>query len=186
MNAITERERALQLTAEARERDRMQLFATIDFVVNSVTLVGQYFLSARVANALGLDRTMALLPRSMALSLAVAALATLMHTSLPLNAIAALLVIKRAGNYVLMRPTREHLFAMLPASHKFSAKSVIDAAVYRLGDVASAWMWDGMRRYELTSWAAAMGFVLSGCWCGAATAVSRSFANLAAEKHVSR
>ena len=53
--------------------------------------------------------------------------------------IAALMIVRRIGEYAFVRPGREMLFAPLDAESKYKAKSVIDTVVYRAGDAISAW-----------------------------------------------
>ena len=58
--------------------------------------------------------------------------------------LAALMVVRRIGEYAFVRPGREMLFAPLDAQSKYKAKNVIDTLVYRGGDVASAWLKNGL------------------------------------------
>jgi len=54
-------------------------------------------------------------------------------------------IIRRAGNYAVMRPVREMLYVVLSREEKYKAKNFIDTAVYRTGDAISAWVYAGMR-----------------------------------------
>ena len=54
-------------------------------------------------------------------------------------------VIRRAGNYAIMRPAREMLYVVLSREEKYKAKNFIDTFVYRSGDAISAWVYAGMR-----------------------------------------
>ena len=47
-------------------------------------------------------------------------------------------VIRRAGNYAIMRPAREMLYVVLGKEEKYKAKNFIDTVVYRGGDALSA------------------------------------------------
>jgi ATP:ADP antiporter, AAA family len=58
-------------------------------------------------------------------------------------------VVRRAGNYSLMRPARETLFTILPRDQKYKAKSFIDTFVYRGGDVLGASFFDVLTRAGL-------------------------------------
>src|ERR1043165_4354633 len=85
-----------------------QFFATIDLVVNVLTLAIQIFLTSRIVRWLGVGMALAVLP---ALSMigfgAIAVLPTL-------AAVATFQVLRRAGNFALTRPTREVLFTVVP------------------------------------------------------------------------
>lgn len=48
--------------------------------------------------------------------------------------LAALMAVRRIGEYAFARPGREMLFAPLDAESKYKAKSVIDTVVYRASD----------------------------------------------------
>ena len=54
-------------------------------------------------------------------------------------------VIRRAGNYAVMRPVREMLYVVLSREEKYKAKNFIDTVVYRAGDAVSAWVYAAMR-----------------------------------------
>jgi AAA family ATP:ADP antiporter len=58
-------------------------------------------------------------------------------------------VIRRAGNYAIMKPAREMLYVVLSRKEKYKAKNVIDTVVYRTGDAVSAWVYAGMRSIGL-------------------------------------
>ncbi len=58
-------------------------------------------------------------------------------------------VLRRAGNYAVMKPAREMLFVVLTRTEKYKAKNVIDTVVYRAGDAVSGWVYAGMRSLGL-------------------------------------
>jgi AAA family ATP:ADP antiporter len=58
-------------------------------------------------------------------------------------------VVRRAGNYAIMKPSREMLFVVLAREEKYKAKNVIDTVVYRGGDVVSAWAYAGLQALGL-------------------------------------
>jgi len=47
--------------------------------------------------------------------------------------------LRRAGNFVFARPTREVLFTVVSREDKYKTKNFIDTVVYRLGDQVGAW-----------------------------------------------
>jgi AAA family ATP:ADP antiporter len=46
-------------------------------------------------------------------------------------------IVRRSGNYAVMRPAREMLFTHVSKEERFKAKPVIDIVVYRGGDAVS-------------------------------------------------
>ena len=53
-------------------------------------------------------------------------------------------IVRRAGNYAIMRPAREILFVVLTPQEKYKAKNFIDTTIYRGGDAVSAWAYAGL------------------------------------------
>jgi AAA family ATP:ADP antiporter len=53
--------------------------------------------------------------------------------------LAAVMIVRRVGEYAFVRPGREMLFAPLDAESKYKAKNFIDTVVYRGGDALSGW-----------------------------------------------
>lgn len=125
---------------------RTTLFASMDLAVNVLTIIGQVFITGRLATRMGLSITLMLIP----------ALVTFGFVALGLfpvlTALVVFQVIKRAGNYAITRPAREMLFTVVPKEDKYKAKNFIDTVVYRGGDAASGWAFTGL---------AGMGFGLS-------------------------
>jgi AAA family ATP:ADP antiporter len=58
-------------------------------------------------------------------------------------------VIRRAGEYAIARPAREMLFTVLNREEKYKSKNVIDTVVFRGGDAASGWLFEGFRMLGL-------------------------------------
>ena len=134
-------------------------FATIDLVVNVLTLAIQLFLTGRLVRWLGVGMALALLPALSVFGFGVLAV-------LPtLSAIVVFQVIRRAGNFALTRPTREVLFTVVPREDRYKAKSFIDTAVYRSGDQVGAWSYAliGVLGWGVTQ-AALVAAVLSALW----------------------
>lgn len=119
--------------------ERTAVFASIDFVVNALTLILQIFLTGRLVNWLGLALVLAIVPVLLAIGF------TLLGIAPVLSILLVVQVIRRAGNYAVMKPAREMLFVVLPREEKYRAKNVIDTVVYRAGDAVSAWIYAGMR-----------------------------------------
>lgn len=120
------------------DSDRTAFFATLDLVVNVLTLVTQLFITSRLIARYGTKLVLGLLPIITLLGFA----------SLSIWPVAASIVmfsvLRRASNFALARPAREVLFTVLKREDKYKAKNVIDTAVYRAGDQVGAWSWAAM------------------------------------------
>ena len=108
-------------------------FATIDLVVNTLTLVVQLFFTGRLLAMFGVALALGFLPVLTMIGFGALAFAP------TLSAIAVFQVLRRAGDYAIARPTREILFTVVPREDRYKAKSFIDTFVYRLGDQLGAW-----------------------------------------------
>jgi AAA family ATP:ADP antiporter len=129
---------------------RTALFAQIDLWANAITLVLQIWFAARVIRWAGVGATLALLP-------VVTAAGFLWLGAVPqLTALIALQVAYRALRYGLAKPTREVLFTVLGREEKYKSKAFLDAAIYRGGDLASGWIFTGLRAAGLSIGAVAL------------------------------
>jgi AAA family ATP:ADP antiporter len=114
------------------------VFGTLDFVVQSLALLTQLFLTGRIVQRLGIVVLLTTVPVVMMLGFLWLALA-------PTFAIfAVVMVTRRAGEYALARPAREMLFTVASSEAKYKAKNVIDTAVYRGADAVSGWVKAGI------------------------------------------
>jgi AAA family ATP:ADP antiporter len=112
---------------------RTAFFASVDLIVNVLTIGGQLFLTGRVMQRAGVALTLTFVP-------AVSAVGFLLLGIMPVAAIVVgFVVVRRAGNFVFARPTREVLFTVVSREDKYKAKNFIDTVVYRLGDQVGAW-----------------------------------------------
>lgn len=137
------------IVAEAftESASRTTLFATIDLSVNTLTVLGQVFLTGRIVTRFGLPVTLAFVP-------AVVALGFMTLGLFPVLAVLVVFqVLRRAGNYAIARPAREMLFTVVGREEKYKSKNFIDTVVYRGGDAVSGWLFAGL---------AGMGLGLSG------------------------
>ncbi|MGE5522990.1 MAG: NTP/NDP exchange transporter [Rhodospirillaceae bacterium] len=114
--------------------ERTRLFATLDLIVNALTLALQLIVTGQMLRRLGVTVTLALLPAFAVIGFGV------------LSAFPALLVMlafgvtRRAGEFALSKPAREILFTVIPREEKYKAKNFIDTVVYRAGDAVSGWL----------------------------------------------
>jgi AAA family ATP:ADP antiporter len=118
---------------------RTALFATLDLVVNVLTLLCQIFVVGRLVGRFGVTVALVLLP--------VAAIVGFFFLGLfPTLAVLIVFgVVRRAGEYAITKPAREILFTVVSREEKYKAKNVIDTVVYRAGDAVSGWLFEGLR-----------------------------------------
>jgi AAA family ATP:ADP antiporter len=113
--------------------DQVRVFGTIDVVVQTGALLSQLFLTGRIAQRLGVRVLLAAVPLLVCLGFIGLAMAP------TFGMLAALMIVRRIGEYAFVRPGREMLFAPLDAESKYKAKNFIDTVVYRAGDAVSGW-----------------------------------------------
>jgi AAA family ATP:ADP antiporter len=113
--------------------EQIRVFGLIDFAVQAMALLSQLFITGRVAQRFGLRALLAGVPVLVCLGFIALALAPTFAM------LAALMIVRRVGEYAFVRPGREMLFAPLDAESKYKAKNFIDTVVYRAGDAVSAW-----------------------------------------------
>ncbi|MCX2887832.1 MULTISPECIES: MFS transporter [Pseudomonas] len=111
-----------------------QVFGLIDSVVQALAILTQVFLTGRLARRLGVGVLLVAVPLVMTAGFLWLALA-------PVFAVfVVVMVVRRAGEYALVRPGREMLFTVLPTEDKYKAKNFIDTVVYRGADALSGWV----------------------------------------------
>lgn len=144
-----------------------QVFGLIDTVVQALAILTQVFITGRLAKRMGVGVLLVAVPLVMAAGFVWLALA-------PVFAVfVVVMVVRRAGEYALVRPGREMLFTVLPAEDKYKAKNFIDTVVYRGGDALSGWvkraldvLGDHPQLAMLLGAAIALGWALTGGWLG--------------------
>jgi AAA family ATP:ADP antiporter len=123
---------------------RTAIFATIDLGVNVLTLFLQTFVTSRLVKRVGLGITLALIPLLLGFGFILLGL----YPTLPMLIVVQ--IMRRAGNYAIMRPAREMLYVVLSREEKYKAKNFIDTVVYRGGDAVSSWVYAGFKVIGLT------------------------------------
>jgi len=113
--------------------EQVRVFSAIDFVVQAGALLSQLFITGRIAQRLGVRMLLAVVPALVCLGFIGLALAPTFAM------LAAVMIVRRIGEYAFVRPGREMLFAPLDAESKYKAKNFIDTVVYRGGDALSGW-----------------------------------------------
>jgi AAA family ATP:ADP antiporter len=146
-----------QLFSDPSERTR--IFARLDWIVQSLTVLCQVFLTGRIASRLGLTALLIIVPTAMIFGfLALAATGTFM-------VLAMVFIARRVGEYAFVRPAREMLFSRLDTETKYKAKNVIDVPVYRGADALTAQMQKVIESAGLTpAGAALIGAGVASAW----------------------
>jgi ATP:ADP antiporter, AAA family len=139
--------------------ERTQVFARLDWIVQSLTVVSQIFITGRVATRLGLTVLLTIVPVAMVFGyLALAASGTFAM-------LAVVFVARRAGEYSFVRPGREMLFSRLDTETKYKAKNLVDVPVYRGADWIAGQVNTGLDRAGFAPSAVALlGAVIAGAW----------------------
>jgi len=115
----------------ASDDDRTRFFATIDFWVNTASLLSQFLLFGRLFKWLGTRVLLVALPVIMLAGYLVFAVQ-------PAFAVVVwVYAIRRVVDYAITRPSRESLFTVVSRDEKYKAKSLIDTFIYRGGDATS-------------------------------------------------
>ncbi|HEY1029678.1 MAG TPA: MFS transporter [Pseudomonas sp.] len=114
--------------------DQVRVFGVIDFVVQAGALISQLFITGRIARSMGVRVLLACVP----LMVCIGFIGLALMPSFAM--LAALMIVRRIGEYAFVRPGREMLFAPLDAESKYKAKNFIDTVVYRAGDAMSGWL----------------------------------------------
>ena len=108
--------------------ERTQVFARMDWIVQSLTVLTQVFLTGRIAARFGVTTLLTLVPIIMIFGF----LALAVNASFLL--FATVFIFRRAGEYAFVRPGREMLWSPLDKETKYKAKNTIDVPVYRTAD----------------------------------------------------
>ena len=121
--------------------ERTRLFASVDFLVNALTLAIQVLAFSRLAALIGPTGMLAAVPLvSVAGFLWLGANPTL-------ATLIAFGVARRVSEFAVSKPAREALFTVVPREQRYKAKNFIDTVVYRGGDAAAGWLFAGVSAF---------------------------------------
>jgi len=121
--------------------ERTRLFASVDLVVNSLTLVLQILAFSRLTAILSPGWLLAVVPL-----VSVGGFLWLGATP-TLAALIAFGVTRRVGEFAVSKPAREALFTIVPREDRYKAKNFIDTVVYRGGDALAGWLFAGLSAF---------------------------------------
>ncbi|MFC3100459.1 NTP/NDP exchange transporter [Altererythrobacter lauratis] len=144
-----------------------QVFAALDVTVQALTIGIQLFFTGRLARRLGVTVLLVAVPAMMMFGFGLLAMAA----TFPV--LAFVMIVRRVGEYALVRPGREMLFAPLDAETKYKAKNAIDTLVYRGGDLISGWAYTGIVAVASLSMVGFAGMAAAGIWALLGYAIGR-------------
>ncbi len=157
--------------------EQTAFFATIDLLVNCLTLAVQLFFTGRILRYFGVGLALAFLPL-----LTLFGFATLAFVP-ALSALVVFQVLRRASDYAVARPAREVLYTVLPREDRYKAKNFIDTVVYRGGDQIGAWSYALLAALGLgVAEVAAVAIALSVLWLFNSLWLGRKQESMAAAK----
>jgi AAA family ATP:ADP antiporter len=137
-------------------KNRTQIFARFDWVVQSLTVLSQVFLTGRIAEKFGVKTLITFVPVLMIFAFSGLAL------SGAFSVLTVVVIARRAMEYDFVRPGREMLWSPLDKETKYKAKNTVDVPVYRGSDALSA---------QLNNAVAGAGFGVGAvAWLGAGIA----------------
>lgn len=120
--------------------ERVQLFARMDLIVNTLTVLGQLALTAQFLRRAGVGLSIAMLPLSATIGLVALAF------SPTLAVIVAVMIAERAIAFALANPGMRVLYTVVEPEEKYKSQNFIDTVVFRGGDAASGWLINGLAR----------------------------------------
>jgi len=150
--------------------ERTKLFSKIDFAANGLTLLFQLLLTSRLINIFGFRTTLMLIPVGITLGFGLMASAPI------LGVIVGIEIFRRAGDYAIMKPTREMLFSVVSREEKYKAKNFIDTAIVRTGDTSSAWLYTLIKSLGVAgAGIAGISMLFGVAWCATAYWLGKQF-----------
>ncbi|MDJ0653454.1 MAG: MFS transporter [Xanthomonadales bacterium] len=143
------------------------IFANLDLAANSLTVLIQIAVTARLLGWLGMATTLALLP-----VLALAGFAVISFAPV-LALVVAITVLRRAVLFGVANPTAGMLFTVVGPESKYKFKHFADTVIYRAGDSTGGWVFAGlmaagagMSGVAIAGMAAAGGWIFLARWLG--------------------
>jgi AAA family ATP:ADP antiporter len=137
---------------------RTRFFARLDWIVQSLTIVSQLFLTGLIASRLGLVALLTAVP--IVTAFAFGALAV----SNTLAVVVVSIVTRRFGQFAFVRPGREMLWSALDKETKYKAKNFVDVPVYRGADALFAQLDKGIHAVGGSQAVAIVGAVAAAVW----------------------
>jgi AAA family ATP:ADP antiporter len=155
---------------------RTIFFANVDFTVQVIAFVLQFFITSRLVNSIGMSRTLAFVP------LVLAGGFVILGGAVSLVLFAGIQVAQRSLNYGVLGPTKEMLFTVVDRETRYKSKNFIDTAIYRGSDVTASWVFKGLISAGLSIPQIAWIFVpVMGIWAWGAWRLGKLYTSMQAE-----
>ncbi len=143
--------------------DRTAYFALRDLLVNSFTLVFQFFLTEKIIRKWGVAFCLMLVPLVAVVGFLGLAFSQSVYLLLVFQ------VAYRSLSFSVQKPAREILFTSVSVGERYKSKNFMDTAWYRGGDAMSGWLFAGLvsvisslQMVALITVPIALGWMLSG------------------------
>ncbi len=163
--------------AYADRTSRTEVLAQIELAVQVLTVIAQVFLTGRIIRWFGLVTALAFLPVVSMIGFGALGAAP------TFAAVAAFVILRRAGNFAFTNPAMEVLFTVVSREDKYKAKAFIETFVYRGGDQVGAWAFAGLTALGMGLTAIAWVAVpMSAVWMALSVWLARRHAVLADER----
>jgi AAA family ATP:ADP antiporter len=157
--------------------ERTRVFARLDWIVQTLTVLSQLFLTGRIAQRFGVKALITFVPLLMMAGFAALA----MHGVFAV--LAVVFVLRRACEYAFVRPGREMLWSPLDKETKYKAKNTVDVPVYRGADALAAQVTNLVSSFGAAS-AAWLGVAVAAFWAALGWWLGRRFEATAGAKAV--
>jgi AAA family ATP:ADP antiporter len=149
------------------EEARTRIFARMDWMAQSLTIVAQIFVTGRIAARRGVALLLTIVPVALIFGFLILAAWNTFAV------LAVIFVARRFGEYAFVRPGREMLWSPLDRETKYKAKNFIDVPVYRGADALVAQLQQavgnagfGPQAIALLGAATAAAWAINGGWLG--------------------
>lgn len=160
----------------ADKSEQTFVFSVIDLIVNTATIILQLFITGRLAENFGLKPLIAVVPVLILICFVVLIFIPV------LSVIVMAMIVRRVGEYALVRPGKEMLFSVVSLDEKYKSKNFIDTVIYRGGDVFSAFLTQGAEALGGVILSFATGAIMAIVWIINALYLSKLFNHKSQEK----
>lgn len=165
---------------ESREQ-RTQTFAAVDFAVNFAAILVQLFGTSRLVQRFGVTGGLVLVPAIMVIAFLALAVSPILIVLLVVQ------IVRRVAEYAVARPSREMLFTIVDQESRYKAKNVIDAVIYRFGDLSQAWIQAGLGALGLAiAGTSVFGIVVALAWGYIALVLGHRYEGVQGEESAAR
>jgi AAA family ATP:ADP antiporter len=152
---------------------RTVFFSNIDFIVQIIAFIFQFFITSRLINSIGMSKTLVLVPALLAGGFVI------LGGALGLVLFAAVQVAQRSLNYGILGPSKEMLFTVVDRETKYKSKNFFDTAIYRGSDMTASWIFKGLTTAGFSIAQIAWIYVpVMGCWAWGAWQLGKIYTQL--------